>query len=183
MYTKRVKYFGLLALLLTIYLGTQWYQSATKATESPVQVIQEESEPRTIGDILDSAEKAADTLSVGTRGEVVVYDGIAVSKDSTILSLSGRGLTGSLKAEVRHLSSLETLDLSDNSFTGLPAEVGQLSQLRVLDLSGNPFTGLPHEIGNLQKLELLDLRDTNVSAADVANIKASLPATTKILTN
>lgn len=115
--------------------------------------------------------------------QVTVYDGVSVSASIKSLDLSGRGLTGSLKAEVRQLSDLEALNISDNDFTGLPAEVGQLSELRILNLSNNPFTGLPHELGNLQQLETLDLRGTQYSTIDLQIIKSQLPAGTVVLTD
>jgi len=122
-------------------------------------------------------------MSGGDAGgtKVEVYAGISVGDKSTVLDLSGKQLTGSLKAEVRHLQALTELNLSNNQFTGIPAEIGQLSELRVLNLSGNPVTGLPQELGNLQKLQILDLRNTSYAPQDLAIIKAKLPKTTKIL--
>jgi Leucine-rich repeat (LRR) protein len=104
-----------------------------------------------------------------------------VGDKSTVLDLSGKQLTGSLKAEVRLMRSLTELNLSNNKFTGIPAEIGQLGELRVLNLSGNPVTGLPQELGNLQKLQVLDLRNTSYAKQDLDIIKAKLPKTTKIL--
>ncbi len=116
-----------------------------------------------------------------TGGNVTVYDGITVPSTIEELNLSGRNLSGSLKAEVRQLTKLRVLDISDNNFTGLPAEVGQLSQLEVLDLSNNPFTGLPHELGNLQNLTELNIRGTQYSTFDLDIIEAALPASTNIV--
>ncbi len=122
------------------------------------------------------------TSPVVTGGkQITVYDGIALAEMSQVLDLSGRGLAGSLKAEIRLLPQLQVLDLSGNQFTGLPAEVGQLSELRILSLSNNDLTGLPHELGNLQKLTLLDVRGNAVSNGDMEIIEARLPATTEIL--
>lgn len=112
---------------------------------------------------------------------VEVYDGITIGNAATSLDLSGRRLEGSLKAEIRLLSNLETLDLSNNRFTGLPAEVGQLSKLKELNLANNELTGLPRELGNLQNLEILDLRGNNPSPEDLAIIREALPAGTQIL--
>jgi len=117
-------------------------------------------------------------------GEMVeVYDGIEVPTNVTTLDLSGRGLTGSLRAEVNQLTNIETLDLTGNAFTGVPAEVGQLTTLRTLNLSDNPITGLPYEIGNLSNLEVLDLRGTNYAQVDLNSIVEQLPASTRILTD
>ena len=126
-------------------------------------------------------KQAAKQIEHGSGAKVVVYDGINVDANEMSLDLSGRGLSGSLKAEIRMVSRLVVLDLSDNKFTGLPAEIGQLAALEELDLSNNPLTGLPHELGNLTQLKQLDLRGTNYSEADLAMIKAKLPADTKIL--
>lgn len=113
---------------------------------------------------------------------VSVYDGIRVSTDTTVLDVSGRGLTGSLKAEIRQLSRLRELDLGDNQFTGLPAEIGQLRELEILNLSNNPLTGLPHELGNLANLKVLDLSGTNYSEFDLEVIAERLPASVTIIT-
>lgn len=113
--------------------------------------------------------------------KIEVYDGIEISENETELDLSGRSLAGSLKAEIRLLTKLEELDISDNDFTGLPAEVGQLRNLRILNLSNNPLTGLPYELGQLQNLETLDLRGTNYAESDLEVIQSALASTTEIL--
>ena len=100
-----------------------------------------------------------------------------------VLDLSNNNLRGALQAEIRHMSSLRVLDLSDNMYTGVPAEVGQLENLEVLDLSNNSITGLPYEIGNLKKLKTLYLRGNEYSVQDVEIIKSNLPETTEILTD
>ena len=107
--------------------------------------------------------------------------GITLSPTMTNLDVSGRGLTDSLPAEIRLLSRLEILDISDNNFTSVPAEVGQLQNLRVLNLSNNNLTGLPYEIGQLQNLELFDVRGNDISEFDLEIIKDRLPASTNVL--
>ena len=107
--------------------------------------------------------------------KIEIYDGISVPSLSKSLDLSGQGLSGSLKAGIRMVNTLEYMDLSNNNFTGLPAEVGQLSSLETLDLSHNNFTGLPHELGNLKNLQYLDLRGNDVSEFDLNIITDKLP--------
>ena len=114
---------------------------------------------------------------------IEIYSGISKPSETEVLDLSGRGLTGSLKAEIRMLSQLRSVDLHDNAFTGLPAEFGQLSKLEVLDLSNNQFTGIPHELGNLQNLKELNLKGNDISAFDLNIIKENLPSSTRILTD
>lgn len=93
----------------------------------------------------------------------------------TDLDLSRNALTGSLPAEIRHLTNLRTLNISNNRFTGLPAELGQLEQLQVLDVSNNLLTGLPYELGNLKNLKRFVLTGNAFSEQDLAVILKTLP--------
>jgi Leucine-rich repeat (LRR) protein len=162
-----------MTLLMVAFLAGMWLLVRGEQAEAPSNVDEAFLED-------DSAESKSVTNHVST---VEVYDGISVSSNVTELDLSGRQLSGSLKAEVRHLTELEVLDVSNNSFTGLPAEVGQLSNLRILNLSNNMFTGLPYELGNLQNLEVLDLRSTPYATQDLSVIQEMLPNTTVVLTD
>lgn len=190
-----MKYFGIIALLVVVAVGAWW------GGKNAGSLATDEGQSNTYQDAISQAKEVADkvgatsaspeiateaptptkTVDPGTGKSITVYDGISVSEGTTVLNLSSKGLSGSLKAEVRFLSNLRELNLSGNNFTGLPAEVGQLSKLEVLNLSNNPFTGLPYELGNLKNLKTLDLRGTNYAKADLDVIKKSLPATTKVL--
>src|SRR3990167_1335421 len=160
-----MKLFGLLLLLIALLSGTSFFVYKQQQTVTP-----------------DTQSVLQDTVARITGERVEIHTGISTPITETKLDLSNRQLTGSLKAEVRQLTALTELILSNNEFTGLPAEIGQLTELRILNLSNNPITGLPHELGNLQKLTLLDLRNTQYSKADLAIIAAQLPAATHILT-
>ncbi|MEK7638689.1 MAG: hypothetical protein AAB388_00865 [Patescibacteria group bacterium] len=176
-----MQFFGLIGLLVTMALAAWWLTSSGPLSVSPRD---SEATESTYQESIDAAKEAADLLggsAARSNTMVVVYDGFNVPTDTTTLDLSGRGLSGSLKAEIRHLSSLQELNLSRNNFTGLPAEVGQLSQLEILNLSHNPLTGLPQELGNLQKLRVLDLRGTDYSTFDLEIIRKNLPNSTQIL--
>ena len=180
--------FGLISVLIAVLLGVWWAVSTPGATMvgdvSPTNGAPSYDEAIDMAnDIVGGADTSVKAPAKGSVGSVVVYDGVTVPADATTLNLANRGLTGSLKAEIRQLTQLRELDMSGNGFTGVPAEVGQLSQLEVLNLSHNPITGLPHEIGNLKNLRVLDLRGTNYSAADLAIIKQTLPASTEIKTD
>jgi len=113
---------------------------------------------------------------------VEIYNNISIPSESRSLDLSGKNLSGSLKAEIRMVSTLQYIDLSNNNFTDLPAEVGQLSKLETLDLSNNNFTGLPHELGNLSQLKYLNLSGNDISSFDLNIIREKLP-NTNIITN
>jgi hypothetical protein len=170
--------FGILAIIIMVglgawFVGDRGYFMPTEEADSVV-VETPKVEPT------DVNIKVENTMTPG-GAMVTVYDGISVSVSSQTLDLSGKGLTGSLKGEVRLLTELRELNLSGNKFTGLPSEVGQLSKLEVLNLSNNPLTGLPYELANLKNLKTLDLRGTQYAKADLEVIKKGLPATTQIL--
>ncbi|KAL1569794.1 Plant intracellular Ras-group-related LRR protein 4 [Salvia divinorum] len=63
-----------------------------------------------------------------------------------------------LPDSIRKLSSLTTLDLSENRIAELPDAIGGLSSLEVLDLHANLISELPETIGDLLNLLNLDLR-------------------------
>ena len=159
-----MKLIGILIALIAL-VGGGWLLSTQEQESKPI----------------DTSARFNESSGDINEARVEVYDGISIAKSTRILILSGRGLSGSLKAEVRNLTELEQLDLSNNDFTGLPAEVGQLSKLRILNLSNNPFTGLPYELGNLKNLEVLDLRGTQYANQDLEVIKEGLSPDVTIL--
>lgn len=73
-----------------------------------------------------------------------------------------------LPDSIGKLSSLISLDLSDNRIVAIPTTIGGLSSLTKLDLHSNRISELPDSIGDLLSLIYLDLR---------ANQLSSLPAT------
>ena len=117
------------------------------------------------------------TINLSGQGLTKTPDYVFSKTDTQELNLSNNKLSGALQAEVRHLTNLRILNLSNNNFTGVPAEVGQLKKLEVLDLSNNDLTGLPYELGNLSNLKVLDLRGNNYAKADLEIIKKGLPNT------
>lgn len=170
--------FGIVGLLVTLTLGVWLVGSGAITTSQP----RDANTTDRYTEAIDSARSAAESLGSTPTGErIEVYAGVTAPKDAQELDLSGKELTGSLKAEIRQLSRLEVLDISNNNFTGLPAEVGQLTELRILNLSNNSLTGLPRELGNLNKLQVLDVRDTNYSEVDLEAIVAQLPGDVAVL--
>lgn len=170
--------FGIVVLIIMVGLGAYFVgnDNSFVAREDPAPPVVEapKAEPADVNIKIEN--------SVTPEGPMVtVYDGVSVSASSQTLSLANKGLTGSLKGEIRFLTELKELNLSGNKFTGLPAEVGQLSKLEVLNLSNNPLTGLPYELANLKNLRVLDLRGTQYAKADLEVIKKGLPTTTQIL--
>ena len=83
------------------------------------------------------------------------------------LNLSENSLTGSIPSELGGLSSLETLNLSGNQLSGaIPSDLGGLSSLKTLNLSGNQLTGtIPSDLGGLSSLLTLNLSGNQLSGA------------------
>lgn len=118
------------------------------------------------------------TVDYSGQGLTAFPGDVRGKTETTILDLSDNKLTGALPAEIKELSELRELDVSENHMTGIPAEIGQLSKLMILDYSNNQITGIPMELANLTRLELLDLRGNNVSRQDLSKLKKTLKNTT-----
>jgi Leucine-rich repeat (LRR) protein len=152
-------------------------------TQNP-DVIEEEKEiPERSNTVKSTTVDEGTTLNMSNRGLLRVPDDVFKQTSVEVLDISHNKLEGALQAEVRHLTKLRVLDMSNNRFTGVPAEVGQLVYLEVLDLSNNPITGLPYEIGNLRNLKTLDLRGTNYATSDLEIIRKGLPSSVEIKTD
>jgi len=179
----RVSPIVVLLVVLIIVLG---FLGARKATapqigEEPTGAHSEETEHEQFE--FDEVFKSVTDKVQEVGAKTEIYDGVSISNNARIVDLSGQGLTGSLKAEIRFIASVKVLNLSNNQFTGLPAEVGQLSKLETLNLSNNQLTGIPHEIGNLQNLHILDLSGNDISQTDLEVIRERLPNSTTVITD
>lgn len=73
-----------------------------------------------------------------------------------------------LPDSIGKLSSLVSLDLSENRIVAVPSTIGGLSSLKKLDLHANRIIELPDSIGDLLSLVYLDLRGNQISALPVA---------------
>ncbi|XP_057527254.1 leucine-rich repeat receptor-like protein kinase TDR [Amaranthus tricolor] len=74
------------------------------------------------------------------------------------LDLSSRNLSGEIPSDIRHLLSLNYLNLSRNLFEGnFPTSIFELSELRTLDISHNNYNStFPHGISKLKFLRYLN---------------------------
>ena len=83
--------------------------------------------------------------------------------------LKGNIFSGSIPEAFFNLSSLLTLDISDNSLSGainIPHALGAFSSLRILSLRGNSLNGfIPTQLCRLLKLSMVDLSNNNFSGS------------------
>ena len=76
-------------------------------------------------------------------------------------------LSGEVRPSLMKLKSLRYLDLSFNTFNGIPIPIffGYLENLQYLNLSNAGFSGkIPPNLGNLSSLEYLDLKFSTLTA-------------------
>ncbi|KAK7360129.1 hypothetical protein VNO77_02107 [Canavalia gladiata] len=102
----------------------------------------------------------SEKFTCGFRCDVIVSGTSRVTE----LTLDQAGYSGSLFT-TWSLPYLETLDVSDNYFSGqIPESLSNLTRLRRLGLSRNSFTGpIPSSIGSLSNLEELYLDNNNLT--------------------
>ena len=94
------------------------------------------------------------------------WDGVTTDADGRVtdLELDDNNLVGTLPSELRSLTSLTSLMLSENKLSGNIPNLSGLSQLEHLDLGDNQLNGtLPGWLGNLTTLEVLSLWGNQLS--------------------
>ena len=85
----------------------------------------------------------------------------------TSITLTNKGLSGTIPSELASLTQLRDLYLGDNSLSGaIPSTLGSLSNLLRLHLLGNDLTGgIPAQLGGLASLQQLSLSNNSLSGA------------------
>ena len=106
--------------------------------------------------------RGAAALNWTTELAIENWQGITISgspRRITEVNLDNVGLDGEIPSEVRNLTYLRVLDLSDNSLAGeVPSELARLSSLEVLSLNDNQLSGqIPHDLTGLYNLTELNL--------------------------
>ena len=107
-------------------------------------------------------------LNWSAHTPIADWDGVTIGgtpQRVTELNLYGSELTGAIPSELRNLTNLRALLLSNNQLSGpIPGALGGLSKLEALDLWGNELTGpIPVELGGLTKLRSLSLGENDLT--------------------
>ncbi|KAH9610934.1 hypothetical protein KSS87_015851 [Heliosperma pusillum] len=123
-----------------------------------------------------SAKKATSEISLSSRlSDQVEWLPDSIGKLSSLITLDlSENRIVALPVTIGGLSSLSKLDLHANRINELPESIGELLNLIFLDLRGNNLVKLPPSLGRLIHLEELDMSSNNLS---------SLPDTIGCLTN
>lgn len=127
--------------------------------------------PSSIPQIVDSTLKPAVSSSGQDSAEK-----LSLIKLASLIEVSSKKGTRDLNLQnklmdqiewlpdsIGKLSSLMTLDLSENRIVALPATIGGLSSLTKLDLHANRIAELPETVGDLLCLIHLDLRGNQLT--------------------
>jgi Leucine-rich repeat (LRR) protein len=72
------------------------------------------------------------------------------------IDLSNNSISGDLSPRVMHLQTLVELKLSENSLAAVPEELGECALLESLHLNNNQLRTLPQSLANLQNLHTLN---------------------------
>ncbi|MHA7059027.1 leucine-rich repeat domain-containing protein [Aquimarina sp. M1] len=113
---------------------------------------------------------------------IVIPDGFNVFEKLTALTISGSPRIEEFVLTIFEVSTLQKLDLSDNSIGlsldsqgAIPNEIGMLLQLMDLNLENNSLTFISNEVGALR-----NLKNLNLSNNAIIDIPASLSALTNL---
>ncbi|XP_024974826.1 receptor-like protein 19 [Cynara cardunculus var. scolymus] len=96
-------------------------------------------------------------IVIVVKGQQLSFE--KISKDYTIVDLSGNKFEGEIPNERCTLNSLIVLNLSNNHLNGqIPQTIGNLSEIESLDLSRNQLSGkIPQSLADITSLEVLNL--------------------------
>ena len=144
-----------------------------KGCRNGVAVANPEANPGLVADcsvLLRAKDTLRGTASLNWSSGVAIadWDGVGIGGSPPRvdgLALRGRGLDGSVPAELGELSALKSLHLGVNRLTGeFPGEIGKLTNLHEIYAGGgNRFTGgFPPELANLTELRHLWLSNARM---------------------
>ena len=138
--------------------------------------------------LLGNKDTLAGTATLDWSADAAISDWEGVSTGGTPtrvtkISLSSKGLTGTIPAELGTLFELTVLDLSSNSLTGeIPLELGWLENLEEIRLSGNSLTGcIPVALEDVATNDLSSLGLLYCAPPSPENVSAGTPGEFSIL--
>ena len=110
------------------------------------------------------------SLNWSPNTPITQWEGVAVYGDPRrvqALTLTNKGLDGSLSPSLGQLSALQTLRIRQNRLTGaIPAELAGMTSLWLIDLSRNMLTGsVPSQLGSLSNMRTIDLESNMLTGA------------------
>ena len=97
-----------------------------------------------------------------------MWEGVITNSSGSVtaLDLPGNNLSGTLPAALGSLTSLITLDLSNNRLSRTIPNLSRLTSLRTLNLGGNQVSGtIPDWLSSLTSLRTLNLRDNRLTGS------------------
>ncbi|XWS21004.1 hypothetical protein CRYUN_Cryun30bG0017600 [Craigia yunnanensis] len=165
-------YFCLRSLVFMITFSKLLFAANSRTYPADVQVLKDLKngvDPRTIahGSCLSSWDFSldpcdnifSDHFTCGLRCDRIVSGSARVTE----ITIDPVGYSGSLTSTSWNLPYLQTLDISDNSFSGSIPDSSNLTRLRRLCLSGNSLSGeIPVFLGSLSHLEELYLDNNDL---------------------
>ncbi|CAN6195984.1 unnamed protein product [Urochloa humidicola] len=104
-----------------------------------------------------------------SNGHVCSFTGITCDRrrEHVVgLNLANMDISGAIPEAIGDLSHLRSLDVSNNSFSGVPASMGNLTRLQRLFMNYNRISGaVPAVISGLSQLRNLDISNNRISGA------------------
>ncbi|KAL3530205.1 hypothetical protein ACH5RR_009527 [Cinchona calisaya] len=98
-----------------------------------------------------------DSMSIAMKGQEIEFTRILTTLNT--IDLSSNNFSGKIPEVMGNLIALKLLNLSHNKLSGhIPLTIGNLSSLETLDLSSNQIDGeIPQQLTSLTSLEVLNL--------------------------
>uniref|UniRef100_A0ACD5WVJ9 Uncharacterized protein n=1 Tax=Avena sativa TaxID=4498 RepID=A0ACD5WVJ9_AVESA len=163
MASKNALLVSLLLLLLSLVAATSSSNSGTAETDALME-LKAALDPLGRAPALASWARGGDPCGRGDYFEGVSCD---ARGRVSVVSLQGRGLSGSVSPAVAMLPGLTGLYLHYNELSGaIPRELGNLPELAELYLGVNKLSGsIPVELGRLRRLQVLQLGYNQLSGS------------------